>query len=142
MDDSSEDDRPIGARDIVKAATRLLEDDDSGVSGSPVPEWISQHTPVEKGKPEPASSSDSDGIVDLISQDPKDARQNDTKRISGAPADTAKRKTSPPADAIKPKTLKGTSVHHAQSNRLELANTWAPFYSKIQPVVKMHKPGM
>ena len=108
MDDSSEDDRPIGTRDIVKAATRLFEDEDSDVSGSPMPEWISQHTPVEKGKPEPESSSDSDGVVDLISQDPKYAHQNDTKVSAGAPADTAKPKTSQQAAVIKTQILGGT----------------------------------
>lgn len=113
MDDSSEDDRPIGTRDIVKAATRLLEDDDSDASGSPMPEWISQHTPVEKSRPELQSSSDSDDVVDLISQDPKDTSQN-----------VAKQKAAPTtAAAVEPKKLGGTYAYwhiHSQVSRLSM----------------------
>ena len=75
MDDSSGDDQPIGARQIAKVANRLLQqDNDSDASGSPMPAWISQHTPVEKAKKPVESSSDSDDIIDLVdSPAPKDA---------------------------------------------------------------------
>lgn len=68
MDDSSGDDEPIGARQIVKAANKLLKGGgDSTDDGSPMPEWISQNTPKGKTRPESLSSSDSDDVVDLVS---------------------------------------------------------------------------
>ena len=138
MDDSSEDDRPIGTRDIVKAATRLLEDDDSDVTGSPVPEWISQHTPVEKSRPEAESSSDSDEVVDLISQDPKDALHEDKTGFSGPLADNAKRKPSPPAALNKTKNSKGTKLHKADSICFALSN----FECTVQSRSKLHQSHM
>lgn len=95
MDDSSGDDQPIGARQIVKAATKLLlENHDSDDSGSPMPEWLSQHTPQEKSKPESESSSDSDDVVDLVSPSGKEKGPD-------AQAKASRQKLSPLKDGAK-----------------------------------------
>ena len=63
--DSSDDDVPIGARPVLQAATQMVDlDGESNASGSPMPEWLSQHTPTQKGAATP-DSDDSDDVVDL-----------------------------------------------------------------------------
>ena len=66
MGDSSEDECPIGARAVVKAAAeQFILEEDSENSDSPLPEWISQHTPVKNAKQSTSNSSESDGIINL-----------------------------------------------------------------------------
>ena len=43
MDDSSDDDKPLGDRKVLNATARLLDTDSD--NESPVPDWISQATP-------------------------------------------------------------------------------------------------
>lgn len=70
MDDSSEDDRPLGQRRTLDA-TFLGSDSDNG---SPIPAWISQNTPQ---KPDIKLDSDSDG--DLVNLSTQPATQLTTK---------------------------------------------------------------
>ena len=74
MEDSSEDDIPIGARRSFKAATTLdLTEDSDG--GSPLPDWISQHTPVTTAKQSSDSSDSEDGVTLVSQSEPVDHSQ-------------------------------------------------------------------
>lgn len=101
MAESSDDSGPIGARYAFKAATALqLDSDDDGDKGSPIPEWISQHaTPPSQKVRAIAESSDSDAIVDLVSQPPprqeeQEATKSQHSRDNGT-AEPAARKPEP-----------------------------------------------
>ena len=74
MENSSEDDVPIGARRSFKAATALdLTEDSDG--GSPLPDWISQHTPVTAAKQSPDSSDSENGVTIVSQSEPADDSQ-------------------------------------------------------------------
>jgi len=77
--DSSDDDIPIGARPVLQAASTMIDlEEDSDVSGSPMPDWLSQHTPTQKGVASP-DSNDSDKVVDLSS--PVVGKRADPKKV-------------------------------------------------------------
>ena len=74
MEDSSEDDIPIGARRSFKAATTLdLTQESDG--GSPLPDWISQHTPAAAAKQSSDSSDSEDGVTLVTQSEPVDHSQ-------------------------------------------------------------------
>jgi hypothetical protein len=84
--DSSDDDVPIGARPVLKAAINMVDlEEGSDASGSPMPEWLSQHTPTQKALGS-TDSNESDDVVDLSTpalakrEEPTKAEKGDSDR--------------------------------------------------------------
>ena len=70
MADSSDDDLPLGARHNLQAVIQGIDSDSD--KGSPVPDWISQHTtPAKPQLRESTADSIENDLVDLVSQQPE-----------------------------------------------------------------------
>ena len=111
MSDSSDDDRPLGARKVVAAQSRLLRSDSD--SESPVPEWISQNTP-QKSAIQLDDSSDEEPKI-IVPELTQPGKSDKTSKAAEPPRQKATQSIAAAFAKAKPKAkLEGPSPRHGK----------------------------